>query len=67
MQGESSGISPAVGPTALESVGFENPTLVAFARQLLSPYRLGTVSLEVAEVADPAVPQMSMDESYALK
>lgn len=67
VQGESSGISPAVGPTALESVGFENPTLVAFARQLLSPYRLGTVSLEVAEVADPAVPQMSMDESYALE
>lgn len=54
-------------PTVFEFVGSESPTVLAYAEQVLTAYRLGSISIEVLEPDDKAVPKWTMDESYELK
>ena len=63
-----SAVEPAFSaPTVVEVVGAEISSIQALARQLLDPYRLGRVRLDVHQSEETEVPPSTMDESYVLE
>lgn len=54
-------------PAVFEFVGPESPEVLAYAGQVLTAYRLGSISIEIFESDDQEVPHWTMGESYELE